>query len=284
MDNHQEIERMRSEDGMPIKTVTTLKKALGIRPKEVVSLVGAGGKTSLMFALARELTQKGKVVITSTTTRIFPPSSSETACVFVSNDEDDIIEFILTNAGAKGCITIGSELLTDSGKLDGVNPLMVSRMIGLNPVGHVIIEADGASQKPLKAPNPEYEPVIPSCTTVVIPVAGIDALGSRLSEEQVFRSEIVSQITGLPLGEVVSADTIARLILHPSGLAAGSPAKARIIPFINKMDLSPDRSAARDLAHAILAGEHPRIDRVVLGQARLFPPVVEVIYRQELGP
>ena len=280
MDNHQETECMRGEDAMPIRTVTTLKEALGIRPKEVVSLVGAGGKTTLMFALARELIEKGKAVITSTTTKIFPPSPSETACVFVSNHEDEIIDFVLKDAGAKGCITIGSELLTDSRKLKGVSPFLVLRLIKQPQVGHIVIEADGASQRPLKAPNPEYEPVIPSCTTMVIPVVGIDAVGCKLSEEQVFRSEIASQLTGVPLGEVVTAETIARLILHPSGLATGSPPEARIIPFINKMDLSPDRSAARGLAHEILAGEHPRIDRVVLGQARLFPPVAEVIYRQ----
>ncbi|HUT70581.1 MAG TPA: selenium cofactor biosynthesis protein YqeC [Desulfatiglandales bacterium] len=265
---------------MPIKTVKSLRDALQIHPKEVISLVGAGGKTTLMFALARELTQKGKVVITSTTTKIFPPSSSETACVFVSKDEDELVDFILKNAGAKRCITIGSELLADSRKLKGVSPFLVSRVIGLNPVDYVIIEADGASQRPLKAPNPEYEPVIPSCTTLVIPVVGIDALGSQLSEERVFRSEIASRLTGVPLGEVVTADTIARLILHPSGLATGSPAEARIIPFINKVDLVPDLSVARNLAHEILAAKHPRIDRVVLGQARLYPPVAEVMYRQ----
>ena len=280
MDNHQEIERITGEEAMPIKRVTTLKEALGIRPKEVVSLVGAGGKTALMFALARELTEKGKVVITSTTTKIFPPSPAETPCVFVSNHEDEIIDFVLKNAGAKGCITIGSELLTDSRKLKGVSPLLFSRLIEQPQVSHIVIEADGASQRPLKAPNPEYEPVIPSCTTMVIPVVGIDALGSKLSEEQVFRSEIASRLTGVPLGEVVTAETIARLILHPSGLATGSPAEARIIPFINKMDLSPDRSAARNLAQEIFDAKHPRIDRVVLGQARLFPPVAEVIYRQ----
>jgi probable selenium-dependent hydroxylase accessory protein YqeC len=96
----------------------------------------------------------------------------------------------------------------------------------------------------------------------------------------VFRSEIASRLTGVPLGEIVSADTFARLILHPSGLATGSPAEARIIPLINKVDLTPDLTAARNLAREILDGEHPKINRVVLGQARLDPPVAEVMYRQ----
>ena len=264
---------------MPIKSVKGLRDALEIRPKEVISLVGAGGKTTLMFALARELTQKGKAVITSTTTMIFLPSSSETTGVFVSRDEDEIVDFVLKSAGTKGRITIGSELLPDCPKVKGVSFLMVSRLIELPHVSHIVIEADGASQRPLKAPNPEYEPVIPSCTTMVIPVVGIDALGSPLSEEQVFRSEIASRLTGVPLGEVVTADTIARLVLHQSGLARGTPAEARIIPFINKMDVALDLSVARDVAGKILAAEHPQIDRVVLGQARLDPPVAEVIYR-----
>ena len=265
---------------MPIKTVKSLRDALEIHPKEIISLVGAGGKTTLMFALARELTQKGKAVITSTTTKIFPPSSSETACVFVSKDEDELVDFILKNAGAKGCITIASELLADSRKLKGISALLVSKLIELGPVDCVVVEADGASKRPLKAPNPEYEPVIPPCTTLVIPMVGIDALGCKLSEESVFRSEIASRLTGTPLGGTVSADAIVSLMLHPSGMTRGSPAEARIIPFINKVDLTLDLSAARDIASQILAAKHPRIDRVVLGQAQVHPPVAEVISRE----
>ncbi|MCK7504559.1 MAG: hypothetical protein MZV70_11045 [Desulfobacterales bacterium] len=40
----------------------------------VVSLVGAGGKTSLMYRLARELAGTGQAVLTTTTTRIYPPA------------------------------------------------------------------------------------------------------------------------------------------------------------------------------------------------------------------
>jgi probable selenium-dependent hydroxylase accessory protein YqeC len=157
---------------------------------------------------------------------------------------------------------------------------LVSRLSKLGAVDCIIVEADGASRRPLKAPNPEYEPVIPPCTTLVIPMVGIDALGCKLSEKRVFRSEIVSRLTGVALGEIVTADTIARLILHPSGIARGTPAHARIIPFINKVDLTLDLLPARDLASRILAARHPQIDRIVLGQARLNPPVGEVIYRE----
>jgi probable selenium-dependent hydroxylase accessory protein YqeC len=247
-------------------TINTLNEAFDIRQKEVISLVGAGGKTTLMFALSRELTAYRKVVITTTTTKIFPPAPSDTPFLFLSRDEEE-----------KRCITVASELLPGSGKLQAISPSLVSRLIKLAPVDCVILEADGASKRPLKAPNPEYEPVIPPCTTVVIPIVGIDALGCRLSEENVFRSEIVSKLTGIPLGGMVSADTIANLMLHPSGIMRGSPDRARIIPFINKMDLNVDLSVARGIGSKILAAKHPQIDRVVLGQARFHPPVVEVV-------
>jgi probable selenium-dependent hydroxylase accessory protein YqeC len=258
-------------------TINTLNEAFDIRQKEVISLVGAGGKTTLMFALSRELTAYRKVVITTTTTKIFPPAPSDTPFLFLSRDEEEIVGYILANARTKRCITVASELLPGSGKLQAISPSLVSRLIKLAPVDCVILEADGASKRPLKAPNPEYEPVIPPCTTVVIPIVGIDALGCRLSEENVFRSEIVSKLTGIPLGGMVSADTIVNLMLHPSGIMRGSPDRARIIPFINKMDLNVDLSVARGIGSKILAAKHPQIDRVVLGQARFHPPVVEVV-------
>lgn len=239
--------------------------------------MGAGGKTTLMFALSRELVTHKKVVITTTTAKIFPPSSSETPFVLVSRDEEEIVDYIVKNASRKGHVTVASELLPDSGKLQGISPLLVSRLIALNPVSHVIVEADGASKRPLKAPNPEYEPVIPPCTSLVIPIVGIDALGCRLSEENVFRSEIASKLTGIPLGGTVSAEAIVNLMLHPFGITRGSPAEARIIPFINKMDLNVDLSIARVIGSKILAAKHTQIDRVVLGQAQFHPPVVEVI-------
>ncbi len=54
-----------------------LIQALDVRRSEVISLIGGGGKTTLMFALAGELAATGEAVIT-TTTRIFKPSASET--------------------------------------------------------------------------------------------------------------------------------------------------------------------------------------------------------------
>lgn len=262
------------------KNINSLKEALDIHPKEVISLVGAGGKTTLMSALAKELSNNKGVVITTTTTKIFPPSSSCKSFLFLSPDEDKIVNFIIKDGIKFGHITVCSRILADSGKLKGVDPEFVLKLKKLRPINYIIVEADGASKKPLKAPNPEFEPVIPRSSTLVIPVVGIDALGCKLSEENVFRSKIASKLTGLSLGEAVSAEAIVTLILHPSGIMRGSPDNARIIPFINKIDLHADLAEARDLASKILGAGHPQIDRVVLGHAQLKPPAVEVVFNR----
>jgi len=254
-----------------------LKKALDIKPGEVISLVGGGGKTTLMFALARELASPGKSLITTTTTKILEPSSTETPLLLVEADEEQMVKASLQNADKYRHITLASERLS-SGKLNGVSPELVAKLAELNQVSYIIVEADGAARRSLKAPNPT-EPVIPYHTSLVIPMVGIDAVGCRLTEEDVFRPEIVSRLLGLPLGEVISAEAIAFLITHPQGIIKGSPAQARIIPFINKVDLDEGLSKGRDLASKILAMRHPRIEQVILGQAQLPGPVVEVISR-----
>ncbi|HEX7593711.1 MAG TPA: hypothetical protein VF429_06025, partial [Anaerolineae bacterium] len=47
-----------------------LSEAFRVRSKEIVALVGAGGKTTAMFHLADELAAQGKRVVTTTTTRL----------------------------------------------------------------------------------------------------------------------------------------------------------------------------------------------------------------------
>jgi len=172
-------------------------------------------------------------------------------------------------------VTLASERLLAEGKLKGIIPELVARLAELEQIAYIIIEADGAARRPLKAPN-ATEPVIPQNTSLVIPIVGIDALDSRLTEENVFRPERVSRLTGLPLGSVISADAITTLMTHTEGIIKGSPAHARIIPLINRMDLAQGLAAAENLASNILERGHPQIERVVLGQVQSAEPVVEI--------
>lgn len=250
------------------------KDAFGIKSGEVISLVGGGGKTTLMFALARELAAGNKLVITTTTTKILEPSSTETPLLLLERDEDRMVKLLLQYLADYRHITLAGDKLP-SGKLLGISSALVAKLVELKPVSYIIIEADGAAQKSLKAPN-LIEPVIPNKTSLVVPVVGIDAVGRPLTAENVFRSEIASQLLGLPLGEAISAEAVARLITHHHGIIKGSPAKARIVPFINKVAMPGDLTRAKDLANQILINRHPQIERVILGQAQLPKLIMEV--------
>jgi probable selenium-dependent hydroxylase accessory protein YqeC len=150
----------------------------------------------------------------------------------------------------------------------------------LDEVDHIIVEADGAARLPLKAPN-QTEPVIPSKASLVVAVVGLDSLGVELSTDHVFRPHIVSQLTGLPLGEKVTVEVIAELIVHPRGMAKGVPPQSIIIPFLNKVDIPDGLKKGRALARRILEKRHPQINRVVLGHAVRDKPVVAVVSRGE---
>jgi len=255
----------------------TLREAFDIQPGEVISLVGAGGKTTLMFALARELILQKNLVITTTTTKIFPPSPTDTPFLLVSEDRKVIMDFILREGGKYGHITVVSKKTRSSGKLKGIDPELIQEICELNPETCMIVEADGAAGRPLKAPKIEHEPVIPRNSSLIVPVVGIDALGCPLKDEYVFRADIAARLSGTAFGKIVSQETIATLLTHPSGIAHGSPVQARILPFINKMDLEVSHDEGKSLAELILKAGHPQIGHVVLGQANRQPPEIEVV-------
>ncbi len=254
-----------------------LTEALNITPGSVISLVGGGGKTSLMFALTGELAAGSRLVITTTTTKILEPSPDETPLLLLEKDAARLVELAAQNLEKYRHITLASERINE-GKLKGISPEAVARLARLPGAPYVIVEADGARHLSLKAPGPD-EPVIPASTTLVVPVAGIDALDKPLTEEHCFRAETAAGILGLPPGVTVTAGAIARLITHPQGIAKGSPAGAAIVPFINKIDMDELLSRGREIATLILAARHPQIQRVVLGAAQAAEPVLEVISR-----
>ncbi len=269
--------------------VLSLKEALGLVAGEVVSLTGAGGKTTLMFTLARELAKGGEGLVVSTTTaKIYEPSPEETEELFLG-EEEALLKALDTAPGRLRHCTLASKRLPPSEgapssrpKLQGLSPELVGRIAAKKGVAYTIVEADGARGLPVKAPR-EWEPLIPPSTTLLIPVVGLDALGLPISEERVFAPDRVSALSGLPLGSRLTEEAVATLFHHPQGLAKGSPPGARIIPFINKVDSEKLIEKGRGLAYSILGIKERPIEIVLLGKARARDPVVEIIHRDILG-
>ena len=197
-----------------------LAEALGVGPG-VTSVIGSGGKTSLLAALAREL--PGTVALT-TTTHILP---FEGVPLVTSTDVGAVAEAL----AASRVICVGSRA-EKNGKL-------VAPELGIDTLAdladHVLVEADGARRLPLKA-HAAWEPVIPACSGRTIVVFGASGLG-RPVRDVVHRPEIFCELAGCAPEDAATPELVAR--------AAGAEALADVA-LVNQVDVAPD--AARDLA------------------------------------
>ena len=80
-----------------------------------------------------------------------------------------------------------------------------------------------------------------------------------------FRPELYSRLSGLPLGRRITAQSIARALLHPEGILRGCPPGARRLVLLNKADSAARRNFARAIADSICEQGCGRLDRVLVG-------------------
>ena len=235
----------------------TPAEALSLGDREVISLVGGGGKTALMYALGRELSARGGVILT-TTTRIREPEPAPFRLQFLSGDLAEVGNWVAENIERRVALLIARRRLPE-GKLEGVPPGWVEALSCREGVSTIVVEADGSAGRPLKAPR-EGEPVIPKNSTLLVPVMGIDGMGRPLDEAWVFRSAIAARLLDLPLGSTVTEEAAARLM---RALLKDAPPGARVVPVINKIDLPGGREKAVRLARYLLSTD-PGIGMVLL--------------------
>ena len=255
---------------------TTLIEALELESGGVVCLVGAGGKTSLMFRLAAELRRAGRRVITTTTTRILYPSEAQSRHVLVDPDPHRLLERAAAAIEKHGHVTLAHPRPAEHpGKLAGLFPQTIDALWATGCCDCILVEADGAAGRPLKAPA-DHEPVISAGTTGVVAVVGVRVLGRPLAERWVFRRERFSRVTGLAPGAPVGASDVAAVILSARGLFKGSPPAARRTAFLNLAG-DPQRAAAaaRIVRELRRARRRAGIGRIVIGNALDMPAVLE---------
>ena len=191
---------------------TSLIAVLKLKSHGIISIIGAGGKTSLMFCLAKELAESGKRVLTTTTTKIFIPDSDQSPRIITTDSVEELIE------KSKDCLSrfkhfsAGSKHISDPGKtsrkLKGFDPEIIDQLWRAACFDWIIVEADGAKRKPLKATD-THEPLVPGMTTHLIHVTGLDAMGKTLDNNHVHRAKLFSNNTGLLLGEAIDEQSIA---------------------------------------------------------------------------
>ena len=193
----------------------SITDALQLRLPEhaVISVVGAGGKTSLIFAWARELAAAGKSVVITTTTHMYKPErmEEEGVRIVVSDDPERPDKVTAPPAGVL-------ENLRDTADV-------------------VLIEADGSRRMPLKWPG-DLEPVIPDYTDITVCVAGLSAVG-KPTEDAVFRA---GELPEAIKSDIVDVNLMHKILTSRQGGQKGVRGEFRV--FLNQVDDDIDRLAA----------------------------------------
>ncbi len=201
----------------------------------IIALVGAGGKTTLGRKIAYELSCRGCRLLFTTTTKIARPEDGN---VYIGP---------IQNIPKSSLFTTAAKAVLENGKLQGYPPLELDQTPPI--FDHIVVEADGANRKPVKAPN-ATEPVYPNDTRIVIGVIGLDCLGKPVIDEFVHRPACFADVTQAKQGDIITPGHLLRLISHPHGLFKGAPLNASRIVFLNKYDTIDDTN--RDEAAAII--------------------------------
>jgi len=248
--------------------MTMLIQALGLERPRLISLCGAGGKTTLMFTLAREFVEAGERVLITTTTKIAREETHGWPSFSAARAGEALacaLALLPENGPARAGAVVGySRIGGDGYRLVGFTPECVDELAATGRFDRILVEADGSARKPLKAPA-AHEPVIPCATDALVIVAGINGLGPPLNEANLFRAEIWSRLSGLAPGEPISAESLARCVAHPDGLARGCPAGAHRALFLNQADTPARRALAKQVVECLAGLPGIQLDRIVTG-------------------
>ena len=231
-----------------------LANAMRLSPDTRLALVGAGGKTTALFQLARQLSPP--VFITATThlateqlhlvDHHFVIKNSEDTAALEVNLPQGVILFTGETAGTV--------------RAQGVEEATLKRILRLADArcSPLLIEADSAQMRPLKAPA-AHEPAIPDFVNTVVVVAGLRGLGKPLSPEWVHRPERFGAISGVGPGETITQNALVNVLTSPAGALKNIPPDARRIMLLNQADTSAIQAQAhgmvvqlQDKFHAVI--------------------------------
>ncbi len=252
-----------------MNTSQDLATALGISGG-IVCAVGAGGKKSLLYALAREAT--GRVGLTATVMTLgFPRRLA--ARVFI--DDEPALQRALARPGQAGLFAYARPS-DKRGRLSGLAPGAVAAIHAGGGFDLTLVKADGARMRGIKAPKPG-EPVLPASTTSVLPVVSAAVIGQPLDERVAHRPERLGELVGAAQGEALTAEHIARLLIARDGALQATEGR-QVVPVINQVDDAERRALAGTAARTALE-RSDRFDRVALTCLRRDDPLVELVCR-----
>jgi molybdenum cofactor cytidylyltransferase len=243
----------------------TLAGALGLGRRELVAMVGGGGKTSALSRLAGELAGGGARVIASTTTAMLIRELVALGPVVMETSEAAAavgLERALSHERVAGVARSPG----DDGKVVGLPVDWVDGLWRRGLADHMLVEADGSRGRSLKVFGAD-EPQVPSETTTIVQVAGLDAIGSALTDENVHRVESAAAALGVPPGAPVTEREFAGCLREQVRVLRQRWGAARVVTLLNKAEGVDGAARGLEMASELLAAPWAP-DSVVVGGLR----------------
>ena len=246
-----------------------LKNAFDLNRGEVVSFIGAGGKTSLLVSMGYELAEAGWRVLATTTTHLAEEQLGFFPCALKADAPASVIsqalnenQFVLLYAEVRAGRVCGPPLEWTKQLLDRVDSDIL------------LVEADDANGLPFKAPL-AGEPRIPAETSLVVSVASLSALGAPLDVDHIYNPAAMIEKYGFVENSPVKSPWLAQVLRDEDLGLQGIPDDARVLVYLNQ---TPERGYVRGRARLIarLSLQSKRINAVALGSVRGAEPVHEV--------
>ncbi|SHJ04091.1 probable selenium-dependent hydroxylase accessory protein YqeC [Dethiosulfatibacter aminovorans DSM 17477] len=177
--------------------------------RQIITVTGSGGKTTLVENMAKELVEQGKTVLIATSTKIFfPRKGSE---VIVLNEE------ILKNIKlVEPDILYGGKGIGKDDKIIGFDIETISDIFKNENIDFILVEGDGSKQMPVKGYG-GFEPVVPDETEILISVLGMNSLHTCINDSNVHRVEAFKKITGLEDNDEIGCNNLFELFAHEDG-------------------------------------------------------------------
>lgn len=211
---------------------------LDVERYPVIAVVGGGGKTSLIFRLARELLEEDKKVIVTTTTHMaYEPERPFALCT----DKEGI-----KNALEEYGYVVSTRRNPENGKLCAPSEEELEQLKSLCDV--LLVEADGSRQLPIKVPE-KWEPVIPSIADIVISVVGLDCLGKPICQTA-HRVERTADFLKKNLDAPITPEDVIKIASSICGLHKNVEDRVYRV-YLNKADVLEDSRPAEQIVKGL---------------------------------
>lgn len=239
-----------------------LIESLPVHAQTRMAFVGAGGKSTAVFRLAREAASDFPAVLVTTSTHLGQSQSSWADVYIPVFDDHDLSGLDLAQLSGTILVT-GPPSRSESGKLTGLTgqQLELLDQIAAERSLPLLVEADGSRRLPLKAPA-SHEPAIPGFVTEVVVCAGLIGVGHPLTGRTVHRPELFAAISGLAPGEIVTQQALAKALLSDQGGLKGTSGPAARSVLLNQADSATQAAEAGQLSRSLV----PAYRQAILAQ------------------